>query len=775
MSEFSIHDNGHKRQRQQDASVAGAGEMAWDLHFPGGGGEQSAGPQQRATCSDAEPEKLAALQEILGTDEEENNALPKMDIKRLARGCWTRRYLVAAIAAAVLFVFGTLAFSLLHHEWTAVTTLIKRETKNVFVVGDGKPFNPQIYNIQTLLNTLKLPSSLDETMRRTGINVERTTLAAAIDVSLGKDSDILNLKANWEDPQTASVLANHLADVFIERSRQIRRSDARQAYEYYSERLAETRTQRRLIDDDMMVFQRANKLSNFDAETEARLGQLARLEGEYQMHKSEAQALRDAIARLEEEIASQPEMAIKSTIYRSPLKQRLSDYEWQLEEAYSRYTADNPKVMKLQKHVNVLTRMISGSNDESVPENTYAPNMYRMDLHLHLQEVRDNLNVAEGRTGALLQSITDIQEKLDFLSSKEQDYIRLKVRQEASQALEYSLAHRADEARLQMLRAEAAFDVVERASPPEEPQASGRKLVVAGGGFVGISLGLLVALLMELLDPRVRTRRDGSDLSAAEVCSEWERMPGADARRITPQKPTSPTAMMFRHFVNNLEAHCSEEQLQSIAVISAECGAGRSLVAANLVRTLSLKDRRSLLIDADVRSNAGPRPGEVCASNTNRPGLLQVLKGKIALKKALAATDNSKLYCLGPGQADSDQSALLALGGRHMETLIQTLRGFSGRVIYDLPALQGQETAIEAAAAIGNAILVLRSGWSKNDDIKQLITVLQARRINILGTLVVDVPDNYLEQATHNRQQHSRQTMNKKDRHDEWPDILQDA
>ena len=558
----------------------------------------------------------------------------------------------------------------------------------------------------------------------------------------------MHLIINWDDPQTAVLVANHLTDVFLEKGSALRKKDAEETYLYFRERLEETRAERRLIDADMLSFQQENSLTNFDAETEARLGELARLEGEYQSQQAEIGALQFTIERLEDEITEQPEMVIKSTIYRSPLKQRLADYEWELQEARSRYTTDNPKVAKLQKKVNVLTTMISDSNDESVPENTYSPNEHLLDLDMRRLVLRDELKVAESHTDALQQTITTMQEKLAFLSTKEKEFIRLKLRQDASESLEFSLTHRVDEARVQMLRAEPAFDVLERATLPEDRQPSGRKLVVAGGAVVGIGLGLLIALLQEFFDPRVRTLRDAKDLSATEVCGEWARVAAAGLQKVTADPVASAVVMTFRHFINNLEAQYSKEQLHSIAVISAERGAGRSVVAANLARTLAMKEHPTLLVDADPGMDAGRRPHEVCMATGNENGLMQALDGTTTLRAALQKTDIDKLHCLGPGRHSSNQHAPLILGGKRMAKFIAALRPFRGRVVYDLPALQGHEMALEAAAAIGNAVLVLRSGWSRRADTRQLVELLQKRHINILGTLVVDVPDHYLEHSS---------------------------
>ncbi len=777
--EFSI--DGNRGRRTPNAAGSDPGATEWDLNKAApeaaidwdATADASETPQPQATEPAAA--SMAPFHDLMDDEEEERSALPGIDIRRLLLGCWRRRIMVGAIAIGFILVFGVIAFTTIENEWTAVATLIKRDTGDEFAIGGGKAFKPQQYNLKTLLDTLKLPSSLDKVIERAGLDMKRTGLSGVIDVKLGNESEIMHLIVNWQDPQTAAVIANHLADVFLERSSTMRQADAEETYLYFSERLEETRAKRREIDAEMLAFQQENELSDFDAETEARLGELARLEGDYQSQLAEIGALQFSIERLDAEISEQPDMIIKSTIYRSPLKQRLADYEWELQEARSRYTADNPKVAKLQKKVDVLNRMITDSNDESVPENTYSPNGHRLNLDMRLHELRDNLKVAEGRSEAMQTTIEKLQQKLAFLSSKEKEFVRLKLRQEASESLEFSLTHRVDEARLQMLRSEAAFDILERATPPEERQPSGRKLLVAGGAVVGAGLGLLAALLLEFFDPRVRTRRDGSDLSGAEVCSEWARLPASGQQYVTPDPAVSAATMTFRHFINNLEAQHGAEQMHSIAVVSSERGAGRSLVAANLARTLAMKERPTLLVDADFGADAGRRPHEGCAVTASEQGLLQTLDGSTTLQAALMKTDLEKLHCLGPGHPASEQPTSLLLGGKRMMKFISALRRFRGRVIYDLPALQGHETALEAASAIGNVVLVVRSGWSRRADTRQLVALLQQRHINILGTLVIDVPDHYLEHNRSVAQRAGTGNSAHEDKQNAYPDALQNA
>ena len=293
-NEFSIDRNhgSHSTGSTQDAHTGAAdpGATEWNLNDSATGTAHEADWDTPRAASEApqpqaaEPAtgNMASFRDMMEDDEEERSSLPGIDIRRLLLGCWRRRIMVGSIAFAFILVFGVVAFTTIENEWTAVATLIKRDTGDEFAIGGGKAFKPQQYNLKTLLDTLKLPSSLDKVIERAELDMKRTALSSVIDVKLGNESEIMHLIVSWDDPQTAAIIANHLADVFLERSSIMRQADAEESYLYFNERLEEARTERRLIDADMLAFQHKNQLSDFDAETEARLGELARLEGEYQ-------------------------------------------------------------------------------------------------------------------------------------------------------------------------------------------------------------------------------------------------------------------------------------------------------------------------------------------------------------------------------------------------------------------------------------------------------------------------------------------------------------
>lgn len=736
------------------------GEAAWRL-------ADKAGPSQ-ATGGTGEPPPAAPFPPFpgLGVPEEEEPSGPGLDVRRYLQGAWKRRWLALGIAAGITLLSAVLAFTVLAHKWEAAAVLMLRTHQDEFALGSSKPFKPQEYNLKTLLDTVKLPSSLDAVMKATNASVLQRTMAAAIDVSPGKDSNLFQVKAVWNDPRTAAAVANETARMLVERSRSLRRNDAEEAVRYYEAQLGDAREKRRSINAEMQRLHAEHTVSDFDTEIKVLIEELSRLDSEYTTKVAEAEAMHAAHARLEQAISQAPEMVVISTIYRSPLKQRLSDYEWQLQEALSRYTAENPKVIKLEKRISVLEQMIEESKDEGAPQSTYAPNTQRSDLQMRLQALTDELKVREAQAEALEQTTQSMREKLAQISAAKKDYELVRTGLASAEELEANLVSRVNEARVIMLRNEASFDLVEAAQPPQEPLPSGRKLVVAGGLVLGSGGGILVVLLLEFLDPLVRRRRDVTDLTGAELVWEFQQVPAGEHAVVDSHFPAEPVAMLFRRLVNELETRLHDGDWRCLGVTSVERGAGRSLVATNLAQALALKEHAVTLVDADLRAEAGQRPSDLFGLPADRAGLWEVLKDGAPIESLLAATETPGVHLLGPGvlptaAADATSPALMALGTGQMRALIAELAQARHAVLFDLPPLDAQETVTEVALAISNVMLVVRSGQTRRTDLREFGEMLKDRGIKVRAVVLTDVPAEMLSSKPAFRTPATRQRRSK--------------
>ena len=680
-------------------------------------------------------------------DDEESVGTPafNLDLKRFIIGAWQRKHIAVLTIVILTVIFALLIHFSVSKQWQASTALIKRSHQDRLTLADRNPFKAQDYSLATLLDTLKLPSSLAQVREQAAVAVNLTTLAQAIDVSLGRESKIINLSVTWTDPEKAAELANLVAGTFVNRTRVLLADDASKAFEYYSAQLEETRKTAKLAAADVQTFRQKYGISNLDTETKVLLEEMSRIQANLNSRVAEADALKVAAARLSEDIKKEPEQVITFTVYKSPLQTRLADYEWELQEALSKYTELNPKVIKLNERIDSLKRMIAANNDEAIPENTYALNSKREEMQLREQTMADDIKLREAQATALQQTMDSMQAKVAMLSDWEKDYLVVQSRLDGILALEKELSRRVEETRLVIQRQDASFDVVEAATVPVQALPSGRKLMAAAAVIFSMGSGLFFVLFLEWRDPLVRSKRDVTDIIGVDTCGEIPASVIGSDSTLSLTDPSGKLANLYRGFSNDLDASLGSDKKLPIAILSIGAGAGRSTVAANLVATRIIKGQKVLLVEADLRPVSGPGPAELLQLEQPQSGLYEHLLEGTALS---AQSDQSGLlqHIAAKAGRPTDEKGMFALAASNLTKMLKPFQ--RGRyTMVDLPPLEDMEVSLEMAGQLELALLVVRSGETRRDDLKRTMAQLNKRGIECVASIVLGVPEERLESA----------------------------
>ncbi len=695
--------NANSQQFQATTPGHGAdltsGELAWAMSP-----RAERGPGNRS--AESVPPDLAAL---LGESEDDSPRIPvHLRPERLLRGVWARRVLVALVAILFTALVAVAAYTLVEHRWEAVTTLILRQDVEELSVGGGKPYRVPEYRLETLLDTLKLPSSLETAAKAAGVETSPLALARAVDVAIARNSNVLNLKITWTDPTRSARLANAVAEAFVERTRRIRVDEAAEDLVRYRSQLEDARRRVERADAAVLAFQHEHEVSDFDEETKARLIDLSRLEAEHRTVLAEVDGLNTARGELQAAVAQQPETVTSSTLYRNPLRKRLEEYEWQLKEARSRYTASNPKVVKLQREVSALRVVLSEAGDQSAPERTDGPNELRSDMQLRLHELNDDIRKAEGRANGLYASVQEIREKLAYLSAREKEYAALKANQDAARQLESSLAAKAEEARVAAASGEAAFAILEEAMPPTAPAPTGRKLMLAAGGVLGLGAGVALALGLAVFDRRIRHEDDLSSILETGIVGTFGQL-----QRLDLGHDQNPRWQPWLRLVNDFATAGLD---RSVAVVSLTDDEPRSDAAWNVAAVLASRGKDTVLLSVDASA-----PGDAGNEESFRPVRTDIPRLRTAVARHR-----------GPGET-------LETVGPHDR--FRRLEADGTRVVLDVPPLADDELAVDLAVSAGGVILVAKSGVTDGEAVSRLLGRLEDRGVQVLGAVLSDASD----------------------------------
>ena len=198
---------------------------------------------------------------------------------------------------------------------------------------------------------------------------------------------------------------------------------------------------------------------------------------------------------------------------------------------------------------------------------------------------------------------------------------------------------------------------------------------------------------------------------------------------IVDKKPKSITAEAYRTLRTNIQYSSFDKEVRVIVVTSSEAGEGKSTTAGNLAISFSQTQKKTIMIDCDLRKPSLHKKFRI----SNMVGLSDLLKGKESLRETIHKY-NDYLDILTSGKVPPNPSEML--GSHSMENLIERLKDEYDMIIIDSAPLQAVTYAQILSRKADGTILVVRAEKTKRDSVIQAKELLQKVDANILGVVL---------------------------------------
>jgi len=198
--------------------------------------------------------------------------------------------------------------------------------------------------------------------------------------------------------------------------------------------------------------------------------------------------------------------------------------------------------------------------------------------------------------------------------------------------------------------------------------------------------------------------------------------------------PFGEQAEEFRAIRSQLLNSWLGAEQNTLAIVSPGNKEGRSYVAANLALAFSQLGRPTLLIDADMRA---PQQHNNF-SFTRRVGLSMLLAGRVRIDDLDVLPDQissfQHLSVLACGAVPPNPTELLSKST--FSLILRELKKYFDVIIIDTPPATYQADVISIASIAGSALLVARSGCTKMEDTKKLISILSQAKAKVVGAVL---------------------------------------
>ena len=210
---------------------------------------------------------------------------------------------------------------------------------------------------------------------------------------------------------------------------------------------------------------------------------------------------------------------------------------------------------------------------------------------------------------------------------------------------------------------------------------------------------------------------------------------------------------VFRSFRSNIEFTGVDNR--AIVITSCLPGDGKSTVSMRLAMIFAESDKKTVLVDADMRRSVLMRRVHVEGDGDASVGLSHVLSGQKNISEALCETNMKNLYVIPSGKFPTNSTELL--GNARFKELIDALKKSFDYVIVDTPPLGSVVDAAVAAKSCDGSLLVLSEGKDSRKMARSVLEQLKTANPNFLGVALnnVDVrKGNYYYKRYYNYYSH---------------------
>jgi capsular exopolysaccharide synthesis family protein len=253
--------------------------------------------------------------------------------------------------------------------------------------------------------------------------------------------------------------------------------------------------------------------------------------------------------------------------------------------------------------------------------------------------------------------------------------------------------------------------IIELAQPNFNPVSPNEHSIHRTATILGLAIGLGLIILIRVLNPYIYDKETIESLTSIPILGVIRKFPEAldesSEQILAISKPKSIFAESVRSVRTNLSFLSSEKASKVICITSEVAGEGKSFVAVNLSSTLSLIDKKVILIGADLRRSRLHKTFHVA----NDIGLTNYLAHQTEIDDIIHHSEQENLDFIVSGPVPPNPSELLH--SKRMGVLIETLKTKYDVVMIDTAPIGLVSDAIPLIRVSDINVFVIRSGKSK--------------------------------------------------------------
>lgn len=507
---------------------------------------------------------------------------------------------------------------------------------------------------------------------------------------VAKNSNMMNLRETDMNPQFAADALNAVMKEYLVYDRDQRSKSASQMIRFIDSQLEILSSDVKGSENSIKEFKQSNKLIDVNSAAEQVISKAKDIESQISLLKIDMLS----INQLKQDIVRGKENVNLNLVVGG------STVDSQLGTAVSSLNNLLTSKNVYLKTYNSTSQVIQDIDRQILQVKNDALNS----ITLSEQLIKNKIKFLQDQLGAANNKITQ-------MPAAERDLVSLKRNFDVNDKVYSFLSEKKIDQEIYRAGILPGATIVDQAQPNFGPISPDEQGTHQKAIFIGLAIGLGAILLIRVLNPHIYDKDTIESLTTVPIIGVIRKYPDEidefSSQILAISKPKSLFAESVRSVRTNLNFLASEKESKVICITSEVAGEGKSFVAVNLSSTLSLIDKKVILIGADLRRSKLHKTFHV----PNDKGLSSYLSNQCALDDIISHSNQSGLDFIVSGPVPPNPSELLH--SAKMKDLVNELSERYDVIMIDTAPIGLVSDAIPLIRMSDVNVFVIRSGKSK--------------------------------------------------------------
>src|SRR5690554_4399629 len=560
-----------------------------------------------------------------------------------------------------------------------------------------------------------------------------------------KGLDIISIETSSPSPEEAALIGNVYANEYKNLNLEVNRNQLTFVKNFLNEQKLEKQKELRQAEDTLKNFQEKGGVIALSEQASALISELSNFEAQKNAAQIELMASDEVLLQYKEELKKQdPGLAdylesVTSEAYITALQQQLAALQINKDMALANKKSKIDISEKIKEYDRKIDELNARLNDKInvIKAGIFASSPAQVkELSQKIIEEEVKNRSLEIKIKGLASVVNKYEERFNKLPKTSIDLARFQRNRESLEKLYTLVEEKYQEALINEQSQPGNVFIVDEAVVPLEPSRPNRKFIILIGLAAGLAAAFGFVYMKDYFDHTVKSPDDIEKRNIGFL--GWVpkmangMLGGSEHSVIISEKhPDSIQSEAFRTIRTRIQfSKVKQDSLKIILVTSPAPQEGKTFVSLNLAHSFAQANKKTIIIDCDLR-----KPKIHTAFGVNKsPGLTEYLFGSAPLDKVIHKSGDENLYYITSGTIPPNPAEMLV--SDEMKNFINDLRSKYDYVVIDSPPIIAVTDSEILSRIVDGTILVVSAESTDKEMMARAAELIQYSDSYFLGTIL---------------------------------------